>query len=126
MTCYVIVAILINLSSQKWINISLFELVVTCIETHELLPNLSISHIFLCVIFLFCFLLLVKIFTLSLQHSKKCIQHHLYTNFGNISSFSHFIFIHMRLQHVKQITKKTCFLFSFCQVKRMSALVYVP
>ena len=43
--CYTIVVILVEFHSQKCINISLFELVVTSIETHIFVPSFSISHI---------------------------------------------------------------------------------
>ena len=46
--CYF--SILVELNSQKFINISLFELVFTCIETHILVTNLSISRIFISVV----------------------------------------------------------------------------
>ena len=62
--CYAIFAILVELHSQYWINISLFGLVVTCIEAHIIVPSFSISHIFICIIKFFCCLLLLgKIFT---------------------------------------------------------------
>ena len=48
--CYSVVVILIDPYSQKCINISLFELVVTGIETHIFVPNLSISHVFISII----------------------------------------------------------------------------
>ena len=48
--CYSVVVILIDLHSQKCLNISLFELVVTGIETHIFVPNLSISHVFISII----------------------------------------------------------------------------
>ena len=52
-------------------NVPLFELVVTYIETHIFVPSFSISHIFISVIkFFCCFLLLGKMFTLNLQNSK--------------------------------------------------------
>ena len=61
-----IVSIIIDLHSQNWINIYLFELVVTCIETCIFVPSFSISHIFISVIiFLFCFLLLGTFFDLN-------------------------------------------------------------
>ena len=44
--CYFIVSILIDLNSQNWIHIYLFELFFTFIKTHILVPNFSISHIF--------------------------------------------------------------------------------
>ena len=99
MICYIIVAILIDLHPKKWINTYLFELVVTCIETHILVPNFSIFHRFISIIIFFCsFLLLGHIFALNFQHSKTCIQHHLYTIFEKIPRFSCFIFSHTRLQ----------------------------
>ena len=52
--CYSIFIIIVYLHSQKWINISLFQLVVTCIETHKFVPSFSISHIFISNIKLFC------------------------------------------------------------------------
>ena len=56
MICYAIVAILVDMHPQKWMNISLFELLVTCIETHIFVPSLSICHIFISIIkVLFCF-----------------------------------------------------------------------
>ena len=48
--CYSIVVVLVVLHLQKWINILLFELIVTCIETHIFVPCFSISHIFISII----------------------------------------------------------------------------
>ena len=59
-----IVSILVDLHSQKWIDISMFELVVTCIEAHIFVPSFSISYILISTIMFFCcFLLLEKLFT---------------------------------------------------------------
>ena len=44
------VVILVDLHSQKWINTLLFELVVTCINTHIFAPIISTSHIFISII----------------------------------------------------------------------------
>ena len=96
---------------KQWINIYLFELFVTCIETHILVPNVSIYHIFISIIKFFCLLLLEKIPNLNLQHSKKYIQHNIYTIFKKISSFSSFIFCHTRLQHVALTTREDVFIF---------------
>ena len=52
--CYSVVVILIDLHSKNWINISLFELFFTCIETHIFVPSISISHIFISIIKFFC------------------------------------------------------------------------
>ena len=103
-----IVVILVYLHSKNWINISLFELVVTCIETHIFVPSFLISHTFISVIIFFCCfsLLLEQIFTLNVLNSKTCIQHNIYTIFEEISSFSLFIFIHTRLQRVTLTTRK--------------------
>ena len=59
MIFYFILSILIDLHSKKWIKIYLFQLVVKCIKTYILVPNLSISHIFLSIIkFLLLFITL--------------------------------------------------------------------
>ena len=95
MLCYAVFTVVVNLYLQQWINISLFELVVICIEPHILVPNFSISHIFPSVIKCFCcFSLLGRLFTSNIQHSKTCIQHHFYTIFEKISSVSCLVFIH--------------------------------
>ena len=61
---YSIVVVLVDLNSQKWIDISLFELLITCMEAHIFVPSLSIYHIFISIIkFLCCFLLLGQLFT---------------------------------------------------------------
>ena len=79
---YSIVVILVDLNSQKWIDILLFELVVKCIERHIFFPSLSIYHICISIIqFFCCFLLLCQLFTLSLQHYTTHIKHHLYNTF---------------------------------------------
>ena len=83
--CYSVVVILFDLHSQGWINISLFELVVTCIETHIFVPSVLIYHIFISTINLFCCLLLLgQLFTCNLQHSTTHIRHHIYTTFEQI------------------------------------------
>ena len=121
--CYDIVAILVDLNEQNWMNISFFELFVLCIETRILVPIFSIYHIFTSIIRVFCRLLLLgNIFNLNIQHSKTCNQHHLYTIFEQIPSFSCFIFSHTRLQRVILITRKGV-LSSICKVKRMYTLV---
>ena len=53
-----------------------------------------------------CFIL---VFTLNLQGYNTCIYDNLYTIYEQISSFSCFIFIHMRLQHVTITTMKGFF-----------------
>ena len=74
MIFYSIVVILVDLNSQEWINILLFELVVTWIEANIFVPSGSISHIFISIIKLFCcFLLLGQLLTWNLQHSKTHI-----------------------------------------------------
>ena len=74
--------------SQKCINISLFELVATCIETRIFVPSFSISHEFVSIVKFSCYLLLLgQLFASNLRHSKICIQHYLYTIFQKISSF---------------------------------------
>ena len=79
---------------------------------HISVPNFSIYHIILYILkFLCCFLILGQLFTLNLQHSKKCIQHRIYTIFDQIYSFSLFIFIHTHLQRVTLITRKGIFIF---------------
>ena len=104
-------------------NISLFELVVTCIETHVLVANFSTSHIFLSIINkLCCFLILGQLLNSNPQHSKKCIQHHLYTIFEKISSFLCFIFSHTQIQCVKLITREGN-LYSIFLVNRISELI---
>ena len=108
---YYIVVILVELNSQKWIVISLFELVVKCIKTHIFVPSISIYHIFISIIkFFCCFLLLGQIFTWNLQSYTTNIQHHLYTIFEKKESFSYFYFSHMRLQHVTLTTRKGVFI----------------
>ena len=125
MICYAIFIILVDLYSHKWIDISLFELVVTCIEKHIIVPSLSISNIFISIITFFCCLLLLsKIFTLDSQRSKTCNQHHIYTIFDKIPNFSCLIFGHTRLECVS-ITAREGVLYFIFQVKRISALVYV-
>ena len=111
--CHSIVAILVDLHSQLWINISLFELVVAYIETHIFVPDCSISHVFISIITFFCcFFLLGKIITLNLQYSKTCNQQHIYSYFEQISSFSCFTVSHARLQRVTIITRK-CFYLTY-------------
>ena len=80
--CCYLVEILVYLYSQKWINISLFVLVVTCIEAHIFVPSFSIYHIFISTMkFFCCFLLLGQLFNLNLQHSKTRVQNHVYAIF---------------------------------------------
>ena len=57
---YLIIVMLVDLHSNKWIKILLFELVVTCIKTHIFSPSCSISHIFISVVKFFCCFLLVR------------------------------------------------------------------
>ena len=97
--------------SQKRINIPLFELVVTCIETHILVTNFSISHKFPSVIIcFFCFLLLGHIFPLNIQQSKICIQHNLYTIFDKMSIVSCCVFSHTRIQCMTLTTREFFYL----------------
>ena len=98
--CYSIVFILVDLHSQNWINTPLFELIVTCIETHIFVTNFSISHILISIIkLLYCFTLIFgQIFTFNILHPNTCIQHNIYTIFEQISSFSCFVFIHTWIQ----------------------------
>ena len=49
--CCSIVAILFYLHSQRWINILLFELLVTRIEANIFVPSFSISHTFISIEF---------------------------------------------------------------------------
>ena len=107
-TFYCLVVILIYLYSQRCINISLFESVVTYIETHICVPSFLISHIFISVIKFFCFfsLLLGQPFTLNILHPKTCIQHNIYTIFEKTFRFSFFVLIHTRLQRVTLTTRK--------------------
>ena len=109
---YSIVVILVDIYSQTWINTSLFELVVTCIETHIFVPTFSISHIFISIIKFFCCfsLLLGYLFTLNIIQPKTYIQHNIYTIFEQIYSFSCFIFSHARIQHVTLIISKGVFI----------------
>ena len=108
---YSVVAILVDLFSQKRINIPLFELVVTCIETHILVTNFSISHKFPSVIIcFFCFLLLGHIFPLNIQQSKICIQHNLYTIFDKMSIVSCCVFSHTRIQCMTLTTREFFYL----------------
>ena len=61
---YSIVVILIDLYSQNCIDTLFSELVITCVKTHIFVPTLSISHIFIFIVIVFCFLLLLgKLFT---------------------------------------------------------------
>ena len=123
MICYVILAILTDLYSQNCVDIYLFELSITCIETHILVPNFSIFHIFLSIIrFFCCFFILGKLFNLNIQHYKTCIQHHIYNILEKIFSFSCFIFSHTRLQYMTLTTREGV-LSSICQVKSMYALI---
>ena len=102
-----IFAIFIDLNSQNWINILMFGLVVTCIETHILVTNFSISHKFPSVIIcFFCFLLLGHIFPLNIQQSKICIQHNLYTIFDKMSIVSCCVFSHTRIQCMTLTTRE--------------------
>ena len=55
MICYAIVAILIDMNSQKWINTSLFELVITCIEAYIFITSFSIYHVFISIIMFYIF-----------------------------------------------------------------------
>ena len=111
--CYLVVVILVDLHSQKWINTSLFGLVVTCIEKYSFVPGFSISHIFISILIFFCCfsLILGQLVTLNILHPNKCIQHNIYTIFEKISSFSCFIFIHTRIQHVTLPTRKGVLIF---------------
>ena len=87
--CYSVVVILIELPSQNRINILLFELFFTCIETHIFVPSISISHIFISIIKFFCrfSILLGQMFTLNILHPNTCIQHNTYTIFEQIFCF---------------------------------------
>ena len=58
MIIYAIVTILIDFHSQKWINISLFGLVVTSVKRHILVPYFLIYHIFPYIIRFLCCLLI--------------------------------------------------------------------
>ena len=79
---YSVVVILVDLNSQKWIDILLFELVVTCMEAHIFVNSFSISYIFIYIIkFFYCFLILGKLFNWNIQPYTTLIQHQLYTNF---------------------------------------------
>ena len=51
-------------------------------------------------------LLLDNLLTFHFQHFKKFNQHHLYTEFEKISSFSCFVFGHTRLQFVTLTTRE--------------------
>ena len=126
MIYYDVFTILSNLHSQKWIKISLFVSSVTCIETHIFVPSFSISHVFISIIKLLCCLLLIgKLLTLIIQHYNKCNQHHLYTIFEKIPSFTCFIFDHTRLQCITLSTREGV-LSPIYKVNRLSVLVYVP
>ena len=90
----------------------MFELFVTWIEEHIFDPVFSISYIFISIIqFFCCFFILEHLFTWNHQKHEILIQHHLYTNFDKVLSFSCFIFSHTRLQHVTLITRKGVFIF---------------
>ena len=88
MICCAIFTILIELHSKNCINTSFFELVFTCIETPIFVPSFSISHVFISIINFYVFLLLGNIFTLNIQHSNTCNQHHLYTIFEKYPVFN--------------------------------------
>ena len=64
--CCIIVAILADLHSQNWIDISLFELVFTCIEAHILVHNFSISYLYISIIILLLFI------TIKADPNFKC------------------------------------------------------
>ena len=84
-----------------------YPLVFTCIETHVFIPDFLVSHIFVSILkFSFGLLLFGQIFTFHLQHSNIWIQHHIYTIFEKISSFSYFILSYTRLQLVTLPTRK--------------------
>ena len=69
---YSVVVILVDLNSQKLIDISLFELVFIFIEAHIFVPSCSISYIFISIIKFFCFSsLLGQLFNWTLQHKKN-------------------------------------------------------
>ena len=121
--CYSIVAILVDLYQKKKINLPLFGLVITWIETHFFVPIFSIPHVFISINIIFCcFLPLQKLFTLNIQHSNEFTQHHLYTIFEQIFSFSCFVFSHTQIQ-CAALTTREGVLYSICQVERLSALV---
>ena len=116
--CYSVVFILVDLHSQKWIKILLFELVFKCIETRIFVPGFPIFHIFISIIKSFCCfsLLLGHIFTFNILNPKTCIQQNIYAIFEQISSFSCFVFSHTRLQCMTLITRKGVFIFHMsCQ-----------
>ena len=71
--------ILVGLHSQKWINILLFELVATFIETHIFVTSFLISHIFIFVIkFFLLFLTTIReAFNLNILHPTICIHHNI-------------------------------------------------
>ena len=88
--CYAIFSILVDLHSRYWINIYLFELFVTCIETHRSVPKSLISHIFVSIInfsfvsYYYSVVILNWIsapITWNIEHSNAHIQHHIYTTF---------------------------------------------
>ena len=72
---------------------------------------LNISYIISIINFFCCFLLLGKLFTWNIHHYKIHIQHHFYTTFEKIFSFSCLIFKHMQFQRVTLITRKCVFIF---------------
>ena len=113
MICYSAVVILVDIHLQKWINISLFELVVTLVEIHIFVSSFSVSYIFISIIKFFCSfsLLLRQLSTLNILHPNTCIQHNIYTIFDQILRFSCFIFSHTRIQHVALTTRKGVFIF---------------
>ena len=110
-TCYAIFTNIIDLHSQNFINISLFELVFTRTKTHIFVLGFSIAYVFLSIIkYLCCLFLLGKICTLNIQHCNTWNQHRVYTIFEKNTHFSCFIVGHMRLQHATLITRKGVYL----------------
>ena len=68
----------------------IYHLVVTCIERHIFVPNLSMSCIFISILkFFCCFLILCNWSTFNIQHSKT-FKNHIYTIFEKIYSFYDF------------------------------------
>ena len=66
-----------------------YHLVIASIETHWFVPNSSIYHIFCSPLFFCCLIILGKLYTFNIQHSKTYNQHHIYFVFDQISCYSH-------------------------------------
>ena len=126
LSCIFLAVIFVDLHSQKWINISLFELVVTCIEILIFLPCFSISHIFISIIKNFCYLslLLGHIFTSDIIHPKTCIQYAIYDRVHPKTppfSARHLIWVNYKV--VSQFSQPILLSFSYLNSVRHSLVI---